>query len=217
MAASVDWLLWQLADSAFPTGGFAHSGGLEAAWQAGEVRNRADLAQFLEAALAQVARGSLPFVLEVFEGNLPLAKVDQLSDAFLTNHVANRASRLQGRALLNAAARAFPQTKAIQQNPREHPCHLAPVSGAVFRALGLERDSSLRLFLFTHLRGWLSAAVRLNIIGPIEAQAVQAEVAARAEPLIAREYSIESAAQTAPIIEIFQAGHDRLYSKLFQS
>jgi urease accessory protein len=37
-----DWLLWQLADSAFPTGGFAHSGGLEAAWQHGEIRNSAE-------------------------------------------------------------------------------------------------------------------------------------------------------------------------------
>ena len=37
------WLLWQLADSAFPTGGFAHSGGLEAAWQNGEVSNRGDV------------------------------------------------------------------------------------------------------------------------------------------------------------------------------
>ena len=47
------WLLWQLADSAFPTGGFAHSGGLEAAWQHGEVRNRNDLSTFIEAGLSQ--------------------------------------------------------------------------------------------------------------------------------------------------------------------
>ena len=31
------WMVLQLADSAFPTGGFAHSAGLEAAAQAGEI------------------------------------------------------------------------------------------------------------------------------------------------------------------------------------
>src|SRR5450432_522762 len=54
-----DWLLWQLADSAFPTGGFAHSGGLEAAWQHGEIRGAEDLASFLEAYMCQVAAGMI--------------------------------------------------------------------------------------------------------------------------------------------------------------
>lgn len=35
-ASDSDWLVWQLLDSGLPTGGFAHSCGLEAAMQLGE-------------------------------------------------------------------------------------------------------------------------------------------------------------------------------------
>ena len=60
-----DFTLWQLADSAFPTGGFAHSAGLEAAWQHGEVRNRSELQGYLLASLHQLGRAALPFVAEI--------------------------------------------------------------------------------------------------------------------------------------------------------
>src|SRR5260221_11759540 len=62
-----DWLLWQLADSAFPTGGFAHSLGLEAAWQHGEVRNRTELVSFIEAGLQQLGHAALPLVTAAFD------------------------------------------------------------------------------------------------------------------------------------------------------
>ena len=49
-----DYLIWQLCDSAFPTGGFAHSSGLEAAWQQGEVGTPGDLYAWLAASLGQL-------------------------------------------------------------------------------------------------------------------------------------------------------------------
>ena len=125
-----DWLLWQLADSAFPTGGFAHSLGLEAAWQHGEVRNRIELISFIEAGLQQLGHAALPFVMAAFDAPAKLDEFDQLCDVFTTNHVANRASRAQGRAFLTAVERIFKSEIGNRDNRPETPyAHFAPVFG----------------------------------------------------------------------------------------
>src|SRR6202790_2805936 len=103
----LDFLLWQLADSAFPTGGFAHSGGLEAAWQHGEVRNRDELSTFIESSLSQFGHGSFPLMLAAHQEPEKFPELDRLCESFTTNHVANRASRLQGQALMSSAQRIF--------------------------------------------------------------------------------------------------------------
>ena len=103
-----DWLFLQLADSAFPAGGFAHSSGLEAAWQQGEV-NAGSLGRFVRDAVSQAGRGSLPFVLAAHDEPRDLGVVDFRCDAFLRNAVANRASRVQGRAWIGTVERSFPR------------------------------------------------------------------------------------------------------------
>ena len=235
-----DLLIWQLADSAFPTGGFAHSAGLEAAWQHGEVRNRTDLICFIEASLRQIARAALPFVGEAHDESERLAEFDQLCDAFTTNHVANRASRTQGRALLSAVERVFKVGQASRLpgervsasalipaaalpeaggTPALLYAHLAPVFGSVMRRLEVPRDTALRLFVFNHLRGLVAAAVRLNIVGPMEGQAIQHQLSAQVEA-VARHgavLTLDDIAQTAPLLDLWQGAQDRLYSRLFQT
>lgn len=218
IAPGADWLLWQLVDSAFPTGGFAHSGGLEAALQHGEVTSRASLRAFLETALLQAGRGALPFALAAHRDPDALAPLDDRCHAFLSNHVANRASRLQGRALFSAARRIFPaQPGSVWPNPPH--AHFAPAFGYVFGRLGVPIDTTARAFLFNHLRSLLASAVRLNLIGPMEAQSMQFQLAHAAEQ--ARErfstLSLEDVSQPAPLLELFQGAHERLYSRLFQS
>jgi urease accessory protein len=220
-----DWLLWQLADSAFPTGGFAHSAGLEAAWQQGEVRNRNELVSFVTAGLNQLSRAALPFVSAAWDEPDRLSEFDQHCDVFTTNHVANRASRLQGKALLNAVERIFkPQMEKslLTSAPtRKAPPfgHYAPVFGACLRRLDVERNLSLRLFFFNHLRSVLAAAVRLNIVGPMEAQSLQQGMAPTAERLLqqGKSRTLDDLAQTAPLLDLWQGNQDRLYSRLFQS
>lgn len=209
-----DWLLWQLVDSAFPTGGFAHSAGIEAAWQHGEIPSRAALASFIEASLRQLGHASLPFVTAAHRDPNQVAELDQLCDACASNHVANRASRLQGRALLNSAQRIFGLA------PVDAPCgHFAPVFGTVTRALEIQRDTAVHLFFFNHLRSLTASAVRLNIVGPLEAQTLQHQFALTALDVIRAciDLDTEDVAQTAPLLELWQGAQDRLYSRLFQT
>ena len=212
-----DWLVWQLADSAFPTGGFAHSSGLEAAWQHGEIRNRAELGSFIEASLHQFGHGSLPFMTAAHKQPGDLAELDEFCHVFLSNHVANRASRLQGQAMFASARRIY-RLPALEAISPPHG-HMAPVFGLVTNALGVELESSARLFIFAHLRGLIAAAVRLGIVGPMDGQTLQHEFSGCCQKILGRclTLGVDDVAQTAPLQEIWQGAQDRLYSRLFQS
>ncbi len=216
------WIVLQLADSAFPTGGFAHSSGLEAMVQAGEIQTAAALEAFVVDGIHQTARGALPLVAATHDDPDRLAEVDAFAGVITWSHVAARASRNQGRALLDTAARAFRHVAVIEARDRlktDLLGHLAPAFGFVTRTLEVSRDDALATYLHLATRGVLTSAVRLGVLGPTEAQALHHRQHATLEAACvrARAYSLDDVAQSAPLVELFQATHDRLYSRLFQS
>jgi len=211
------WIVLQLADAAFPAGGFAHSSGLEAAARLGELR---DLDAFVDASLWQAGHASIPYVGAAWDASERIAELDAMCDALLVSHVANRASRAQGRGLASACARIF-DLRAIDDacRARELRVHLAPAFGAIARALDLTRDEALEVHLHGTLRGIVSAAIRLNLIGPHEAQRATRERAKLLDRVLATCANIpaEHAAQCAPLVDLFGTAHDRLDVRLFVS
>ncbi len=238
-----DWLTWQLVDSTFPAGGFAHSGGLEAAWQSGLLKDASELAPLIRASLRQTARGAAPFVAATCRDTSRFDSVDAVCDAVLSNHVANRASRAQGQAFVAAASRIYTQPEicefarasrqaaqsanaATLTNSLQAPVgamrrclHFAPVFGVVAAGLGLDAPAACSLFLFLSLRSLVSAAVRLGIVGPLQGQSVQNTLSRESDELVrlSINLSLDDVAMTTPLLDLAQATHDRLYSRLFQS
>ena len=231
MVRSADlWVTWQLCDSALPTGGFAHSQGLESAVHKGEVRNATDLETFARRALGALSFSTVPLVMaaasSIDEADFNLAawaRLDRLCHAQLSNNMSRKASEACGSALLRTAASIFGSeveddngavrgagaclAKARElvranNNPESvRPRgHFAPVFGLLCGCLQLEPAVAARMFLFASVRDLLSAATRLNLVGPLEASRLLRRLTAVAEGALAasNSASIVSAAPEPP-------------------
>lgn len=218
-----DWLLWQLLDSAFPSGSFTHSGGLEAAYQSGVVTDGPGLRGFIDAQLRNAVHAVAPFVTAAWRQPDGWSEVDRGCDLFLNNHIANRASRIQGSTLLSAMEKIFQSGSltSMRNLARQERCptHFAPVLGASLAILGISQRRACELLMFLTVRGAASSAVRLGLVGPLESQAIQHELSPTLTVLTekALAVTIGAAAQTAPLLDLLQARQDQLYSRLFQS
>ncbi len=204
------WLVWQIVDSAFPTGGFAHSGGLEAAVQLGELTG-VTVDAFVRQSAWQAGFGGVPLVGAAGDAPAKLDELNEWADAFMTNLPARKASVRQGKAFAAVAAQAF--------QVRVGGGHLAVVLGAALRQLDLARDDAQSVYLHGNMRGILAAAVRLGKLGPLEAQRLQFALAPLLDEVVlaCRALGLADMTQTAPLLDLIGAQQDRLYSRMFQS
>ncbi|KDO29983.1 hypothetical protein SPRG_05172 [Saprolegnia parasitica CBS 223.65] len=218
----MEWHTWQLVDSLYPTGGFAHSLGLESAVQEKIVTNTTNLRQFVVSALYQTGNLLLPFLCEAHADPSVenFARLDALVHAMTTNHVARRASIAQGTALLRVATQTYSHLPVLRAIKQTRPVgHHVVVLGTLCGALGLDSLASQRLLLFFTLRDILSAATRLNLVGPIESAKLQMQLAEVAETVLQtrKDRRVDDAYQSAPYLDLVQGRHDQLYTRIFNS
>ncbi|KAG8381404.1 hypothetical protein BUALT_Bualt06G0118600 [Buddleja alternifolia] len=141
------WSQWQLLDSILPTGGFAHSLGLEAAVQSHIVVSPDDLHTYIIQVLDNTGSLLLPFVYSTTISPDPQTwrKLDKLLNATLTNEISRKASIAQGSALIRVAAAVFDEIpsikmmriEALSDRDRAVSFHHAPAFRARVRAIGV--------------------------------------------------------------------------------
>ena len=89
------------------------------------------------------------------------------------------------------------------------------------RVLDVPLRDSAYLFLFSHARTVVSAAVRASVMGPYQAQAVLAgtELQQRIRGLVEEGWDrkVEDAGQSVPVMDLWVGRHEKLYSRIFNS
>ncbi|MFT3830381.1 MAG: urease accessory UreF family protein [Opitutaceae bacterium] len=229
----VAWIarLLQTTDSFYPTGTYAHSFGLEGLVQAGAVRDRATLREFLLGqAVPQLGRTELPLAARAWDaaGEPPawetLRRLCELGAALRGTRELRSASAAIGAQRLDFAvtlhgdgglAAEFNRRAAAGGWPRPS-CVAAAIEG---RALGAPREAVLAAILYGSLSALVAAAVKLLRLGQNASHTLLADALAAGQTEIAAAPGrpLDTLGTFNPWWDIASARHETADFRLFIS
>lgn len=198
-----DLVLLQHGDSFFPSGAVSFSWGLETLAEDGLVHSADSVSAFLVNQIrhrwATSDRAALAAAHGAGADLEAVIGIDRLVEAQILARELRDGSRRTGRALLSVhdklgttLARAF----LDRVRAGDTPGHAAVAQGVVWRGVGLTLGQAELLSAHTLSIGLLGAAIRLGIIGHVDAQRIL---------LVARETLVGILRQTAPSIDEMSA------------
>jgi urease accessory protein len=223
MSVTVDPLLWllQASDTAYPSGAYAHSFGLEELVESGVVRDAGSLEHFL---VAQILPALLTFDLPFFAlahraavagDAVRLTELDAELDAWRLPAEVRDASRRIGSQRLKLLRQLAPSA-LVEQYAAACPLgHHLPV--AAIECIGVPIGMAARAHVFQAIAGFISASMKLLRIGQTACQSIQH----RSMQLIGPEIDSSVARQPDgwfnPLLEIASLRHARAHARLFIS
>jgi urease accessory protein len=212
----------QFGDSAFPAGGFAFSWGLEGLAADGYIADAADAAEVIEEQLLHRWNSMDRVVLrDVYaardEG--AIVALDCLVEAATFSEPMRAGSRRAGRALLGIFARLGQEGAARYRAAAEGDerlGHLCVAQGIVFEEAGLPHATAELVSGWTLATGLASAAVRLGLIGHLDAQTILTDVRATLGRLLARPVPPHAAISSfTPLLDIAVSRSTHRHLRMF--
>ena len=219
----------QLSDSFFPAGSFTLSHGLETLIHTKQIQTVAELKTFLQLLLRnKIATSDLVALVHAYrasqENDLPSIRlVDQQLFAQTLIQKTRETQRKTGRALLMVASETWQDDKLtdLQQDVAQNRLHcLHPIIFAVVsQVAGIDEEDAVIAFMHSFITGLLGAAIRLGVLGHIQAQQLLLQLAPNIEEAsqIATQLKLEDMSSCTPTIDIAQMQHQKLSRRLFAS
>lgn len=226
-AASLLQILW-LASPALPVGGFSYSEGLEAAVDAGLVKDEDSAAAWLIDQLhLGLARADLAVVAQAIPAwrHNQLARIQALNHWVLhtrETHEFRLQSEQMGRSMLEWArqlgelgAGVFEQLQAARLDPPTYPVACACAAART--------DASVRDSLLGYAFGWtenmVQAAIKSVPLGQSAGQRMLARMARQIPDAVDHALALSDDTRQAftPLLAILSARHETQYSRLFRS
>jgi len=213
----------QHADSAFPSGGFAFSQGLESLASSPQTPRAAEIANFIRVQLAlrwkTADRVALAHAHRAAADLQAVAAVDHDVEASTIVELLRTGSRRNGMALLAAHVRLrTPRATEYQAmvHRGEALGHLAVVQGLVWQGIGIAERTAIAMSGYGLANSMATAAIRLGLVGAIEAQ----RWVASCLPIIAEATETpvdndELMSSYVPFSEIAVMRHERQPTRLF--
>lgn len=218
--------LFQLIDSSFPTGSFAHSFGLETYTQYGLVNDRWTFETYLRSVLQHGVRNGDAVAVTLAYKTTDIEYIIDLDTrltALKTPDESRQGSIKTGKQFLRNANRLFDHEKldAYRACIQSGKCagHHAIAYGLVTQSASIDLHTSLLGYLHAYVVGQVSAAIRLIPLGATDGQLVIQAV----HPELVEIATLVECAEPGnlgnftPGLDIRSMQHERLYSRLFVS
>ncbi len=222
--------LLQVSDSAFPTGAFSHSMGLEAFAEAGELMNAGDLRRVVGVSLGAAATSDCVALRASHAATSveEVVRADRLLSATKLTRELREANAATGRRFLTSVAALdkdlvhgdgiFGGFSALVRKG-DAPCNPAVAHGVAARSLGFGLEEALLGYLYASASSLVAAGQKLIPLGGSAAQRVLHALGE--EILLAAEKSerteVEDMHAFAPLLDARSMLHERQRTRLYIS